>query len=57
MLIKMCVYAFFLFLSIYALSGVNFNTILKSNKELEAKGYITLSGRVSRKYFYERLFV
>ena len=29
----------------------------KLNKELEAKGYITLSGRVSRKYFYERLFV
>ena len=26
------------------------------NEELRAKGYITISGRVNRQYFYERLY-
>lgn len=26
------------------------------NEELEAKGFITVSGRVSRQYFHERLY-
>ncbi len=29
----------------------------KLNQELEAKGYITTAGRVSRKYFLERLYI
>ena len=32
-----------------------FNIIRQLNKELAAKGYITIRGRVPRKYFYERL--
>ncbi len=28
----------------------------KFNKELEAKGYITVAGRVSRRYFMERMY-
>ena len=28
--------------------------VQKLNKELEAKGYITISGRVNRQYFLER---
>lgn len=27
------------------------------NKELEAQGFITTAGRVSRKYFMERLYI
>lgn len=27
------------------------------NKELEAQGFITTSGRVSRRYFMERLYI
>ncbi len=27
------------------------------NKELEAKGFVTTSGRVSRKYLMERLYI
>jgi len=27
------------------------------NKELEAKGFVTTAGRVSRKYFMERLYI
>ena len=34
---KIYLYAFFLFLSIYILSGVNFNGIMKKNKSVEAK--------------------
>mgnify|MGYP000855225787 FL=1 len=30
--------------------------IKKLNAELENKGYMTLSGRVSRKYYIERLY-
>ena len=32
-----------------------FLIIKQLNKELAAKGYITIRGRVPRKYFYERL--
>lgn len=34
-----------------------FNIIKQLNKELADKGYITIRGRVPRKYFYERLGV
>ena len=34
---KMYLYAIFLFLSIFALSGINFNSIMKKNKVVEAK--------------------
>ena len=34
---KMYLYAIFLFLSIFALSGINFNSIMKKNKAVEAK--------------------
>lgn len=27
------------------------------NKELEAKGFVTTAGRISRKYFMERLYI
>lgn len=33
---KIYLYAIFLFLSIFILSGVNFNGIMKKNKEMEA---------------------
>lgn len=32
-----------------------YQIIRKLNKELEGKNYITVSGRISRKYFEERL--
>lgn len=32
-----------------------YQIIRKLNKELEKKNYITISGRISRKYFEERL--
>lgn len=31
-----------------------YKIVQKLNKELEAKGYITISGRVNRQYFLER---
>ncbi len=34
---KLYLYALFMFLSIYALSGVNFNGIMRKNKVIEAK--------------------
>ena len=33
-----------------------YKLIKKLNKELEEKGFITISGRVNRQYFYERLY-
>ncbi len=33
-----------------------YKLIKKLNKELEEKGFITISGRVNRHYFYERLY-
>ena len=33
-----------------------YKLIKKLNKELEEKGFITISGRVNRRYFYERLY-
>lgn len=33
-----------------------YNIIRDLNKELEAKGYLTYPGRVSRKYFNERFY-
>lgn len=32
-----------------------YELIRKLNKELQAKGFITLHGRVSKKYFFERM--
>lgn len=32
-----------------------YSVIRKLNKELEAKGYLTISGRVSKEYFNQRL--
>lgn len=34
---KMYLYAIFLFLSIFVLSGINFNSIMRKNKVIEAK--------------------
>ena len=34
---KICLYALFVFLSIFILSGINFENIMKSNKIIEAK--------------------
>lgn len=34
---KICLYALFVFLSIFILSGINFEKIMKSNKIIEAK--------------------
>jgi hypothetical protein len=33
-----------------------YKVIKQLNEELKAKGFITLSGRVSREYFYERVY-
>lgn len=33
-----------------------YKLIKKLNDELEAKGFITIAGRVSREYFNQRLF-
>ena len=33
-----------------------YKIIQRLNKELKAKGYITVSGRVNRQYFDERLY-
>ncbi len=34
-----------------------YHTMQQLNKELEAKGYVTHAGRVSRKYLMERLYI
>ena len=33
-----------------------YKIIRKLNEELNAKGFITIAGRVNRQYFYERLY-
>lgn len=33
-----------------------YTTIKKLNKELEDKGYITIAGKISKKYFHERTY-
>ena len=33
-----------------------YKIIRKLNEELKAKGFITIAGRVNRRYFYERLY-
>ncbi len=33
-----------------------YKLIRQLNEELKAKGFITISGRVTRQYFYERLY-
>ncbi len=33
-----------------------YNLIKKLNRELEEKGYITISGKVSRQYFEEKIY-
>ena len=33
-----------------------YKLIRKLNEELQAKGFITIAGRVNRQYFYERLY-
>ena len=33
-----------------------YNLIKRLNAELEAKGYITISGKVSRKYYEEKIY-
>ncbi len=33
-----------------------YKIIRKLNEELSAKGFITVAGRVSRQYFYERIY-
>lgn len=34
-----------------------YRIINRLNKELASKGYITTAGRISRKYFLERLYI
>lgn len=33
-----------------------YKVIRQLNDELKAKGYITISGRINREYFYERVY-
>ena len=33
-----------------------YKIVQKLNQELKEKGYLTISGRVNRQYFYERLY-
>jgi hypothetical protein len=33
-----------------------YKMVKKMNDELKAKGYLTVSGKVSRKYFYEKVY-
>lgn len=33
-----------------------YKLIRQMNEELKARGFITISGRVNRQYFYERLY-
>ena len=34
-----------------------YRTIDKLNRELDKKGYLTFSGKISKKYFEERLYI
>ena len=36
-------------------SAMAYRIIARLNKELETKGYITISGRISKSYLYERM--
>lgn len=36
--------------------GLAYKMINQWNDELKAKGYTTVSGRVSRQYYYERIY-
>lgn len=36
-------------------SAMAYRIIARLNKELESKGYITISGRISKSYLYERM--
>ena len=40
---KICLYAIFLFLGIFVMSGINFEHIMKKNKVLEAKMLVMIS--------------
>ena len=40
----------------YKLSPYAYKLIRQLNEELKAKGFITITGRVNRQYFYERLY-
>lgn len=40
---KICLYALFLFLGIFVMSGINFEHIMKKNKVLEAKMLVMIS--------------
>lgn len=33
-----------------------YKVIRELNEELDAKGFLTVSGRISRQYFYERIY-
>ena len=33
-----------------------YKIVQKLNQDLKEKGYLTISGRVNRQYFYERLY-
>lgn len=33
-----------------------YKLIRQLNEELKAKGFVTIAGRVNRRYFYERLY-
>ena len=36
--------------------GVSYKLVRQMNEELEAKGFITIAGRVSRKYYEEKFY-
>lgn len=36
-------------------SAMAYRIIARLNEELESKGYITISGRISKSYLYERM--
>lgn len=37
-------------------TGFAYKLIKRMNEELKAQGYITIAGRISRKYYEERLY-
>ena len=37
-------------------NGYAYKMIRKMNQELKAQGYLTVAGRVSRKYYLERIY-
>lgn len=39
---KILLYAIFLLLSVFVLSGINFNVIMKKNKEIEAHIFVII---------------